>query len=54
MITTDEEHQQALARVTALMDREPEPDTPEWGELMEELEALADEIATYERERFPI
>lgn len=49
-ITTDEEHQQALARLTDLMDMEPEPDTPEW----DELRKLAGQIEHYERERFPI
>lgn len=54
MIKTDEEHQQALDRLMALMDMEPEPKTPEWEALVDELEALAVQIENYERENFPM
>ncbi|VFM99268.1 MAG: HTH-type transcriptional regulator / antitoxin HigA [Candidatus Kentron sp. G] len=50
IIKTGEEHQQALARISALMDSDPAPDSPE----ANQLELLALVIEHYEQKHYPI
>jgi HTH-type transcriptional regulator/antitoxin HigA len=50
LIKTDPEHEQALARLIALMDCNPAPETPE----ANELDLLALIIEHYEQEHYPI
>ncbi|MBT8421450.1 MAG: helix-turn-helix domain-containing protein [Gammaproteobacteria bacterium] len=50
IIRNDREHEQALARLTDLMDRDPAPETPE----ANELELLALVIEHYEQQHYPI
>nr|VFJ91640.1 MAG: Antitoxin component HigA of the HigAB toxin-antitoxin module, contains an N-terminal HTH domain [Candidatus Kentron sp. LFY] len=50
IIDTDREHEQALARLTGLMDHDPAPGTPE----ANEIELLSLVIEHYEKKRYPI
>lgn len=50
IIKTDQEHEQALARVMELMDSDPASDTPE----ANELELLSLLIEHYEKKHYPI
>ncbi|MEH6648836.1 MAG: ImmA/IrrE family metallo-endopeptidase [Motiliproteus sp.] len=50
IIRTDQEHEQALAHLMALMDMDPAPETSE----ADELDVLALLIERYEQEQFPI
>jgi HTH-type transcriptional regulator/antitoxin HigA len=49
-IRTPEDHQRALARVSALMKLDPEPGTPK----SDELEVLAQMVELYEKKRFDL
>ena len=50
IIKTDQEHRQALERLTYLMDLDPVPDSPD----ADEIDLLALLIEHYEQEHFPI